>query len=197
MKLKMEVVVGYLQFLRLVAQTVGMPTPVPRTIALPTVSGGCGCGNENGHAATQTLTGVAEIGEPAPELKLPDLGGKMVDLKQFRGRRTLVLFWNPGCGFCARMLDDLKAWETTAPATAPQLLIVSTGTSEGNQQLGLRSPIVLDQGFSAGRAFGTNGTPSAILLDENGNIASKVAVGAAAVFTLAQQGGSDLQTAHM
>jgi hypothetical protein len=22
-----------------------------------------------------------------------------------------MLFWNPGCGFCTRMIDDLKAWE--------------------------------------------------------------------------------------
>jgi hypothetical protein len=24
---------------------------------------------------------------------------------------ALVLFWSPGCGFCSRMLDDLKAWK--------------------------------------------------------------------------------------
>jgi len=51
------------------------------------------------------------IGQPAPSLKLPDLTGKMIDLSSFKGRETLVLFWNPNCAFCAKMLPDLKRWE--------------------------------------------------------------------------------------
>jgi hypothetical protein len=72
-----------------------------------------------------------------------------------------------------------------APLGAPQLLAVSAGTVEANQALGLRSPVVLDQGFSAGRAFGATGTPSAVLVDAQGHMASSVAVGAAAVLALA------------
>jgi len=96
-----------------------------------------------------------------------------------------VLFWNPGCGFCQQMLPDLKAWEANPPPGAPQLLIVSAGTVEANQALELRSPIVLDHGFSTGRAFGATGTPSAVLVDAQGHIASPVAVGAPAVLALA------------
>ena len=40
-------------------------------------------------------------------------------LEEFRGRETLVVFWNPGCGFCERMLPDLKAWENAAALRAP------------------------------------------------------------------------------
>ena len=52
--------------------------------------------------------------------------------------------------------------------------------------MGLRSPVLLDQGFSVGSAFGASGTPSAVLVDAKGNIASDVAVGAQAVLALAQ-----------
>ena len=31
---------------------------------------------------------------------LPDLFGRPVSLASFRGSKTLLLFWNPGCGFC-------------------------------------------------------------------------------------------------
>jgi thiol-disulfide isomerase/thioredoxin len=48
-------------------------------------------------------------------LKLPNLEGKKVNLAAFRGKKTLVLFWNPHCGFCQRMLDDLKAVEADPP----------------------------------------------------------------------------------
>ena len=45
--------------------------------------------------------------------------------------------------------------------------------------------MVLDQQFAAGRAFGASGTPSAVLVDAKGRIASEVAVGAPAVLGLA------------
>jgi thiol-disulfide isomerase/thioredoxin len=123
-------------------------------------------------------------GQPAPPVRGTDLGGRMVDLADFRGSRTLVLFWNPGCGFCQQMLDDLKAWEANRPENAPRLLVVSTGGVEPNRALGLRSPLVLDESFTIGPAFGANGTPMAVLVDENGTIASDLAVGAPDVLAL-------------
>jgi hypothetical protein len=83
------------------------------------------------------------------------------------------------------MLDDLKAWEANPPKGAPKLVIVSTGTVEANKELGLKSTILLDEGFSVGRTFGAGGTPSAVLIDAKGNIASDVAVGAPGVLALA------------
>jgi len=109
----------------------------------------------------------------------------MIDLQGFRGYKTLVLFWNPGCGFCSRMVDDLKSWEANPPASAPQLVLVSTGSVEPNQELGLASVTLLDDGFNTGRAFGASGTPSAVLIDKNGKIASDVGVGAPEVLRLA------------
>jgi hypothetical protein len=50
-----------------------------------------------------------KIGEQAPPVELNDLDGTTVRLADFRGTTTLVLFWRPGCGFCQRMLPDLKA----------------------------------------------------------------------------------------
>jgi peroxiredoxin len=125
------------------------------------------------------------VGERTPALKLQDLGGKKVDFRSLRGRKTLVLFWDPQCGFCQQMLEDLKAWEAEPPKGAPKLLVVSTGTGEENQAMGLRSPIVLDPSFSAGLAFGAPGTPSAVLIDAKGKIASEVAGGTEAVLALA------------
>jgi methylamine dehydrogenase accessory protein MauD len=142
-------------------------------------------GGENGQVAAQPAVPAApKIGEPAPPLKLPDLKGKTVNLAGLKGKDTLVLFWNPGCGFCQQMLDDLKDFEANPPEGVPRLLVVSTGAVEDNRAMGLRSKVVLDQTFSAGGAFGANGTPSAVLVDRRGNIASEVAVGAPAVLAL-------------
>jgi methylamine dehydrogenase accessory protein MauD len=169
----------------LVAQTLG--APAPELPVHPQQAQGEPCPNcgqvhaDNGQAASAGLN----IGEPAPEIKLKDLSGKSVELKDFRGKKTLVLFWNPGCGFCQQMLDDLKALEADPPEGAPKILVVSAGEVEANKALGLRSPVVLDQSFSVGSAFGANGTPMAVLVDEEGKIASELAAGAPAVLALA------------
>jgi peroxiredoxin/uncharacterized membrane protein YphA (DoxX/SURF4 family) len=153
------------------------------------------CGGKvhpNGHAAAQPAERTGpKVGEPAPEVRLPDLKGNEVALADFRGKETLVLFWNPGCGFCQQMLPDLREWEATPPEDAPKLLVVSAGSEEANREMGLTSPVLLDQQFAAGRAFGASGTPSAVLVDAEGKVASEVAVGAPAVMELA---GADWAT---
>ena len=69
--------------------------------------------------------------------------------------------------------------------------MVSAGSEEANREMGLSSPVLLDQKFAAGRAFGASGTPSAVLVDAEGKVASEVAVGAPAVLELA---GADRTT---
>jgi hypothetical protein len=56
--------------------------------------------------------------------------------------------------------------------------------------MGLRSPVVLDEEFLVGWTFGASGTPSAVLIDAEGNIASEVVVGAPEVLELAGAGRS-------
>ena len=137
------------------------------------------------HAGAPTMPAAQKIGEPAPEVKLADLQGTTVELKDFKGQETLVLFWNPGCGFCQQMLPEIKHWEENRPEGAPKLLFVSAGTEEANREMRLTSPVILDQQFAVGRAVGASGTPSAVLVDAEGKIASQVAVGAPAVMELA------------
>ncbi len=126
------------------------------------------------------------IGQPAPAFALPDLRGEIVDLAKFRGQSTLVLFWNPSCGFCQDMLEDLKAWERKPQHGAPRLLVISTGSVDDNRAMRLSSSVVLDSQSEAMRAFGANGTPMAVLVDAEGKIASPVVAGAQAVLALAR-----------
>jgi thiol-disulfide isomerase/thioredoxin len=181
----------------LVTQVVEAPTRVPLLPGAPAPASADGvqgqpcpkCGKV--HAAAPTVPAALEIGEPAPEVKLSDVRGNTVELKAFRGQETLVLFWNPGCGFCQQMLPDIKEWEQNMPEGAPKLLFVSAGTEEANREMGLSSTVVLDQQFAVGRTFGASGTPSAVLVDAEGKVASEVAVGAPAVMELA---GADRTT---
>src|SRR5215207_4190617 len=141
--------------------------------------------NGNGHPHPVMSQGT-KVGEPAPPIELQDLKGNTVTLEDFKGEKTLVLFWNPECGFCQQMLPDLKDLENSSSKEASKILVVSAGTGEANKAMGLRSPVVLDPQFAVGRAFGAAGTPSAVLVDEERRIASEVAIGAPAVLGLAR-----------
>jgi peroxiredoxin/uncharacterized membrane protein YphA (DoxX/SURF4 family) len=163
------------------AESIRSLVTMATTQPLPSPAGA----NGNGHGAAVPRPAASQVGSLAPEVTLPGLDGESRSLTDFRGESTLVLFWNPHCGFCNRMLDDLKAWEAEAPADGPRLLVVSAGSVEDNRAMGLRSTVVLDQGFVTGRAFSAGGTPSAVLVDAEGKLASGVAVGADAVLALA------------
>jgi peroxiredoxin len=159
---------------KLVARTMGTPN-VP--VAPP----------QNGNGLSAKPLGPT-VGDSAPEISLPDIDGKTVRLADFSDQETLVLFWNPGCGFCSRMLPDLQTWIANRGEGEPALLVVSRGDAEENRKQGIEAPILLDQGFAAGRSFGATGTPAAVLISESGMIASPVVAGANAVLTLARGG---------
>ena len=188
-----HVVAGSEAIQSLLTETVGAPRaelPVQAQSAAAQGEPCPDCGQV--HASQPAAPGAEKVGQSAPPIRLKDSRGKTVELKDFRGKKTLVLFWNPECGFCQRMLDDLKALDANPPKEAPRILVVSSGTAEANKEMGLSSPVVLDQEFTTGSAFGAGGTPTAVLVDERGKIASEVAQGAPAVLALAgvsQQSG--------
>jgi peroxiredoxin len=130
------------------------------------------------------------VGEAAPPISLPDLEGRTVSLAALRGQPAMVLFWNPGCGFCAGMLDELREWDHSRTNGAPQLLVVSSGTPESHAEMQLHSPVVLDAASETMSAYGAHGTPMALLVDDDGNVASPLAVGAVEVMNLARSGAT-------
>jgi hypothetical protein len=81
-----------------------------------------------------------------------------------------------------------KSWRANPPADAPEILVVSDDAEEDNRQMGLLSPVVLDHDYTVGDAFGVEVTPSAVLVDVEGRVASEVAEGAKAVLKLARAG---------
>lgn len=127
---------------------------------------------------------VTERIRDLPDLPVSTLDGDVVSARSLAGEPTALLFWNPGCGFCNRMLEDLKEAETKQSDGVPRIILISTGETEQNRAMGLQSTILLDQGFSVGRAYGATGTPSAVLVGTDGVSISSVVVGAPAVLAL-------------
>jgi thiol-disulfide isomerase/thioredoxin len=127
---------------------------------------------------------LVPVGAPAPDFTLPDLDGNSVNSASFNGTGTVLLFWNPSCGFCQKMLPQLKEWETQKVVGAPRLMLVSAGSTDSNREMGLESTVLIDDKFAVGRLYGANGTPSAVRIDGNGKMESGLMVGAPGVFEL-------------
>ncbi|MGI8469041.1 MAG: redoxin domain-containing protein [Pyrinomonadaceae bacterium] len=131
------------------------------------------------------ITGDGQkIGTEIPAFALSSVDGNSVKAEDLRGKKTLLTYWSIGCGFCTQMLDELREWDKAKGQDEPNLLLVSSGDAEANREMNLLSPVVLDDKREIAEKLGMNGTPSAVLIDENGKIISEVAVGAPQIWTL-------------
>jgi protein-disulfide isomerase len=172
---------------KLVAQA-GQPT-------LAVQQGAAGDGHRNGFVRpTAQPRATSRVGEAAPDLALRTLDGEQVALGDLYGERAVVVFWNPACGFCQRMLPDLKALEDHPPAGTPPLLVISSGDPDRIREQEIRSRVLVDGDGEAMRAFGAGGTPMGVLV-EAGKLASPVAAGADAVFALIGAGRDERSAA--
>ncbi|HEV3255829.1 MAG TPA: TlpA disulfide reductase family protein, partial [Gemmataceae bacterium] len=141
-------------------------------------------------------------GEPAPDFELPDLAGKPHKLSEYSGKQLLLFFFNPQCGFCMQMLDDLAALPVDGEGGKPIPLVISTGDAEQNRKVfeehKVRCPVLLQHAMDVATQYQVSGTPVGYLIDEEGNIASGQAIGSVALLGLANQpvAGADDQEAN-
>jgi peroxiredoxin len=135
-----------------------------------------------------------EIGDEVPDLAWVDLNGLPTSLRALRGRSVALIFWNPDCGFCERLLPDLKVWHESRSSRSAQPVLVSSGTQPDNRSLGLHMQIVIEESFQTGSMFGATGTPSAILINEAGAVESALAIGQAPVLSLLRKGTEGSRT---
>jgi thiol-disulfide isomerase/thioredoxin len=124
-------------------------------------------------------------GSPVPSMLRHALGDGPRSLADLIRTETLVVFWNPACGYCRSMREALRHWERRRSKAEPQLVIVSAGDEASVRAEGFEFPVLLDPDFSMGRAFGIGGTPMAVLVDADARVASSVAAGSEAVLALA------------
>jgi peroxiredoxin len=141
------------------------------------------------HKAEPARPAGLPAGSAAPDFELPDLNGDRRALAQFRGREVLLVFFNPGCGYCTKMAADLAALPPEGGDGRPVPLVVTAGDAEANRRLveeyRLRCPVLLQAQREVASQYQARGTPSGYLIDEQGMLASDLAVGAPALLALA------------
>jgi peroxiredoxin len=129
------------------------------------------------------------LDSPAPEFELPDLAGGRHKLSEFRGKDLLLIFFNPKCGFCTKMADDLAALPVDGGKGRAVPVIVTTGDADENRKLieqhGIRCVVLRQEQLEVASHYRTQGTPMGYRIDAEGKIASELAVGAEPLLELA------------
>jgi peroxiredoxin/uncharacterized membrane protein YphA (DoxX/SURF4 family) len=125
-----------------------------------------------------------KIGVEAPPFKLTGANGSELRKEHLIGKKTLLTFWSPTCPHCTTFLEEFKEWEGSRSNGDPQVIMISDGDEAEHRDLGVRSPIVIDKGHRTSAKLGMLGTPSAVLINEDGVIQTETAVGARNIWAL-------------
>lgn len=126
-------------------------------------------------AGALTLHQKVEVGEVASPMTLTTIEGAPIEIGGKReGRSQLLFFASPDCPVCKTLLPVVRS-AANAEADWLDIVVAGDGTKAEYQRLrdnhGLdRVPMVLSE--AVGRAFGVSKLPYAVLLDENGRVAS-------------------------
>ena len=130
-----------------------------------------------------------KAGAPAPVFQLPRVDGGELSLADLRGGRVLLVFSDPDCGPCDELAPRLQEIHLRRPDL--QVLVVSRRDVEANRAkvaaLGLTFPIVLQRQWEISLQYAMFATPIGYLIDEQGILASDVAVGVGPILALADE----------
>ena len=115
------------------------------------------------------------IGDTAPVMSLATLHGDTIEIGGARdGRSQLLFFASPDCPMCKSLLPIVRS-AARAEASWLDIVVAGDGGKPGYvamvKEHGLDTmPVVLSEAL--GRAFGVAKLPYAVLLDEEGRVAS-------------------------
>jgi thiol-disulfide isomerase/thioredoxin len=115
---------------------------------------------------------VLEIGQAAPNFKLPDLTGQQVSLDQFKGKIVMLDFWATWCGPCRMTMPVVDNLQKEYADTMVLLTINIQETHEVVRDYiraqGNHSRVLLDEEGAVGTMYGAEHIPLQILIDKQG-----------------------------
>ena len=120
------------------------------------------------------------IGKEAPNFEFPTVDGKMVNLKEFRGKYLVVDFWASWCGPCRQEIPHMKDLYEEYKGKDIEFLSVSIDKSKNAWKKAMRQEDMAwpqlqapGAGKDIMKEYQFSGIPYIILLDKEGKIIAK------------------------
>jgi len=124
------------------------------------------------------------IGSPAPEFALQTLDGAERTLADYRGKPFVLAFFADTCGYCTAMAPVIGQVDKKGR----RLVLVSHGDKQAHEKMAAEnrwhSDVLIEPEYEVMSSYMAMGTPSGYLIDDQGRIASKIALGADPVLDL-------------
>lgn len=117
-----------------------------------------------------------DVGDLAPNFRLLDTAGEIVELSSLRGRPVLLHFWTTWCLECA---VDLPVMQDLSGQYGEDLQVIGVDVGEpagrvdaAAERHGARYPMLLDRDELVARAYGVSTYPATFVIDAEGVIVS-------------------------
>ena len=125
------------------------------------------------------------IGAPAPDFALPDVNGRQVSFENLlmQAKPMLFLFVSPTCKPCAALLPEIETWQAELKGKI-NFIFVSSGDAKENLDKfagNTLKQVLLQKDREVALKFGAEWTPTAVLVNDDGTIANRAAVGDKAI----------------
>ncbi len=115
-------------------------------------------------------------GKSAPDFSLPDLQGRKIGLRQFRGKIVFLNFWATWCGPCKEEMPFLEILHKQFKGKDFVLLTISVDyegarpVQEFIRKQGYTFPVLLDPKSEVLDLFEVKGIPTTFLIDKKGKM---------------------------
>ncbi|HEX6533399.1 MAG TPA: MauE/DoxX family redox-associated membrane protein [Gemmatimonadaceae bacterium] len=140
------------------------------------------------------------VGEQAPAFELRDVDGERRTLSALRatGIPVLLVFTNPDCPPCDALLPDVARWQREYEHRVA-IAVIGRGAVEVNrakaERHGLRT-VLVQRNRAVSEAYDIDSTPSAVLIDTAGRIASRIGRGGEGIEALLHQAVGERGAGH-
>jgi cytochrome c biogenesis protein CcmG, thiol:disulfide interchange protein DsbE len=118
---------------------------------------------------------TADIGQAAPAMRLPLLGGGEIDLETYRGRPVVLNFWATWCEPCRAEMPVLE--QAQQKYREQGLAVLGVDLQERDEdvqafltQIGVTFPTMMDRTGEVARQWRATGLPTTFLIDRQGII---------------------------
>ena len=114
-------------------------------------------------------------GGPAPQFKLASMGGKDINLAQFKGQVVMINFWASWCGPCRQEMPILEKLHAKYKPMGFTMIGINVEPDSTLAAGWLKStpvtfPILFDTRSEVSKLYQVAGMPSTAIIDRKGNL---------------------------